>query len=107
MVAATLVPGLRRVTLRRYVEDKIQCIVDRAEARNLIDVRATLRLRPDLEAFIRQVVGNQDPLLLAERLLAWDDADIERDLAAYEDVEPLDASEMRDLLLSWLKEAHP
>ena len=53
------------------------------------------------------MVGNQDPLLLAERLLAWDDADIERDLAAYEDVEPLDASEMRDLLLSWLKEAHP
>ena len=107
LVAATLVPGLRRITLRRYVEDKIQCIVERAEARDLIDVRATLRLRPDLEAFIRQVVGNQDLLLLAERLLAWDDADIERDLAAYEDVEPLDASEMRDLLLSWLKEAHP
>jgi hypothetical protein len=106
LVAATLVPAFRRITLRRYVEDKVQCIVERAEARDLVDLRATLTLRPELEGFIRQAVGDQDALLLSERLLSWDDAAIRRDLASYEDVEPLDASGMRDLLLRWLKEAN-
>ena len=106
LVAATLVPAFRRITLRRYVEDKVQCIVEPAEARDLVDLRATLTLRPELEGFIRQAVGDQDALLLSERLLSWDDAAIRRDLASYEDVKPLDASGMRDLLLRWLKEAN-
>ena len=106
VVAATLVPAFHRITLHRYVEDKVQCIVERAEARDLIDLHATLRLRPELEGFIRRAVGDQDALLLSERLLAWDDAAIRQDLASYDDVEPRDASSMRDLLLSWLKETN-
>lgn len=105
LVKATLVPAFRRITLRRYVQDKVQCIVERAEARDLVDLRATLTLRPELEAFMRNAVARQDALLLTERLLTWDDAGIRRDLASYEDVDPLDACHMRDLLLSWLKEA--
>ena len=106
LVAATLVPAFRRITLRRYVEDKVQCLVERAEARDLVDLRATLTLRPEFAGFIRQVVAHQDALLLSERLLSWDDKGIRRDLASYEDVDPLDACAMRDLLLSWLKEAN-
>ena len=106
LVAATLVPAFRRITLRRYVEDKVQCLVERAEARDLVDLHATLTLRPEFEGFIRKVVADQDALLLSERLLSWDDDGIRRDLASYEDVDPLDASAMRDLLLSWLKEAN-
>ena len=106
LVAATLAPAFRRITLRRYVEDKVQCLVERAEARDLVDLRATLTLRPELEGFIRQVVAGQDALLLSERLLAWDDGGIRRDLASYEDVDPRHAAAMRDLLLSWLKDAH-
>ena len=90
----------------RYVEDKVQCLVERTEARDLVDLRATLTLRPELEGFIRQVVADQDALLLSERLLAWDDGGIRQDLASYEDVDPLHAFAMRDLLLSWLKEAY-
>ena len=106
LVTAALVPAFRRITLRRYVQDKVQCIVERAEARDLVDLRATLTLRPELEGFIRNAVADQDALLLSERLLSWDDEGIRRDLAAYEDVDPRDASAMRDLLLSWLKEAN-
>ena len=90
----------------RYVEDKVQCLVERAEARDLVDLHATLTLRPEFEGFIRKVVADQDALLLSERLLSWDDDGIRRDLASYEDVDPLDASAMRNLLLSWLKEAN-
>ena len=106
LIKATLVPAFRRITLRRYVQDKVQCIVERAEARDLVDLRATLRLRPELEGFIRNAVAHQDALLLSERLLSWDDEGIRRDLAAYEDVDPRDASAMKDLLLSWLKETN-
>lgn len=106
LVTAALVPAFRRITLRRYVQDKVQCIVERAEARDLVDLRATLTLRPELEGFIRNAVADQDALLLSERLLSWDDEGIRRDLASYEDVDPRDASAMRDLLLSWLKETN-
>ena len=44
---------------------------------------------------------------MAERLLAWTDDAIRKDLLAYEDVDPAAAMEMRDTLLAWLvKEGH-
>jgi hypothetical protein len=49
------------------------------------------------------MLARQDALILAERLLAWKDRDIRRDLKAYRDVDPADAEEARDLLLKWLK----
>ena len=55
---------------------------------------------------MRSAVARQDALLLTERLLTWDDEGIRGDLASYEDVDPSDACHMRDLLLSWLKEAN-
>ena len=82
---------------------------ERAEARDLRrNLHATLTLRPE---FVRASFGRwsqtSDALLLSERLhvTGMTTASGEH-LASYEDVDPLDASAMRDLLLSWLKEAN-
>jgi len=112
IVDSRTAPSMKRVTLRRYLADKIQCVMERAEARYLIDIGAVLRQRPELEPFARAVLRRQDALLIAERLLSWSDADIEKDLTAYTDVQPQAGSEVRDLLLRWLKdeskrEGHP
>ena len=103
LVRASLAPAFRRITLRRYLEDKVQCLVERAEARDLIDLRAALIAKPELEGFLRRAVAAQDALLLGERLLSWTDDGIRDDLVAYEDVDPGDAVAMRDLLLGWLR----
>jgi len=42
-------------------------------------------------------------VLVTERLLAWTDGQIAEDLAAYDDVDPVEANEVRDMLLKWLK----
>lgn len=102
LVKAETAPGIRRVSLRRYLEDKIQCVAERAEARDLIDISAVLRHRPDLESVARRALAEQDALLITERLQAWTDAGIAADLEAYPEVEPADAGRSRDLLLSWL-----
>ena len=103
LVPSSTTPGMARVTLRRYLADKVQCVVERAEARDLVDLWAALAHQPAIERALKAVVARQDALLLSERLLAWDAASVSADLAAYDDVDPADALRMRDLLLAWLK----
>jgi hypothetical protein len=103
---ARAVPGVKRVTLTRYLDDKIQCIAERSEARDLVDIMAVLRHVPALESRARQMLLEQDALLVAERLTGWSDANLDDDLAAYRDIDPRVAKACRDLLLSWLAEAN-
>jgi hypothetical protein len=99
------VPGLKRVTLSRYLQDKIQCVAERSEARDLIDIMAVLGHAPALESVARNTLAEQDALLVTERLTAWTDDNIDKDLAAYKDVKSEFAKHCRDLLKKWLKEA--
>lgn len=94
---------MKRISLPRYLADKVQCIVERAEARDLVDILFVLRKNPSMEPLARRLLSEQDAVLLVERLLAWTDADIEEDLLAYDDVATDDALEARDLLLKWIK----
>lgn len=56
---ASSAPGLRRITLERYIEDKVQCLVERAEARDLVDLAAYGDIDPRTAESVR------------ERLLRW------------------------------------
>jgi hypothetical protein len=105
LVDADTVRSLKRVTLERYLADKIQCVAERAEARDLVDIAAVLRSAPTLRERARRLLAQQDALLLVERLLAWTDEEIAKDLEAYEGVSTADAREVRDLLLGWLRQA--
>ena len=104
LVDAQAASGLKRVTLSRYLADKIQCIAERAEARDLVDILAVLRHAPAMEEQARRMLAEQDAILVAERLLAWTDEGIAKDLEGYNDVSPADAHYARDLLLKWLKD---
>ena len=106
LVVSRASPLIRRVSLGRYLADKIQCVVERSEARDLVDILAVLRSRPSLEARARRLLREQDAVLLVERLLAWTDDELDADLAAYDDVPGDAACEARDLLLKWVKEAN-
>jgi hypothetical protein len=103
LAPSTIVPEIKRVTLARYLADKVQCVTERNEARDLVDIRAVLARRPDLERRARLAVEAQDALLMAERLTAWTDLAIENDLRAYPDARPEDARWARDRILSWLR----
>jgi hypothetical protein len=105
LVVSTTSPAIKRISLSRYLADKVQCVVERAEARDLVDILATIRSSPALEIEARRLVREQDAVLLVERLLAWTDEAIERDLEAYDDVPSRSAREARDLLLKWVKAA--
>ncbi len=105
LVEAKTAPAIKRVSLRRYLEDKVQCVAERAEARDLIDIGAVLRLHPELEPACRRALAAQDAVLATERLQAWTDAAIVADLEGYPEVDPKAASHTRDRLLSWLKTA--
>jgi hypothetical protein len=94
---------MKRVSLARYLADKVQCIVERAEARDLVDILFVLRLNPSMEPLAKRLLSEQDAVMLVERLLAWTNASIEEDLLAYNDVATDDALEARDLLLKWVK----
>ena len=98
------VPRVKRITLSKYLADKIQCVAERAEARDLVDIRAVIDKFPKMKQNIIRNLLDQDALLLAERLLAWSDESIADDLAAYPDVDPEKAIEARNLLLKWLKD---
>jgi hypothetical protein len=104
LVPAKTAPRLRRITLRRYLADKVQCVLERIEARDLIDIAAVMKLRPELGGVLRRAVAAQDAILLAERLLGWTEEAIRNDLRAYTDVAPADAVAMRDRLLTLVKE---
>lgn len=105
LVESSIATGLRRVSLRRYLEDKIQCVAERSEARDLVDIDATLTRHPELIREARRHVAEQDALLLAERLLLWTDEAIEGDLRAYPEVDSSSARRARDLLGSWLRDS--
>lgn len=96
-------PGMRRVSLERYLADKVQCLVERVEARDLVDVLAVVRHAPGLRARLRRLVMAQDAALLAERLLGWTARSIKADLAAYRDVDTADAVVARDLILGLVR----
>lgn len=104
LVPSTTAPGITRVSLPRYLADKVQCVAERTEARDLVDILAVLRIHPEMRDFIRRAIQEQDALLMAERLLGWTDEQIAADLAAYIDVNPDDAIQARNLLLAWLKD---
>lgn len=106
LVPSKKVSGMRRVSLERYLTDKVQCIAERTEARDLVDIAAVLHRHPRLENHARRLLRSHDPLMLAERLLSWKDADLRKDLKAYKDVKPADAIKTRDLLLKWLGTPH-
>ena len=102
LVACTTAPGLKRSSLPKYLADKIQCVCERNEARDLVDICAVLESHPELTDLAKQLVSEEDPLLIAERLAAWTDVEISGDLSAYPDVDPADARWTRDLIISWL-----
>lgn len=104
LVASATAPRMKRVALARYLADKIQCVAERTEARDLVDVHAVLDRRPELVPVAKRIVKEQDAVLLAERLHRWSDDEIARDLAAYAGVDPAHACRTRDRILEWLKE---
>lgn len=103
LVPSATAPRMKRVALARYLADKVQCVAERTEARDLIDIHAVLDRRPDLVPAARRLVKEQDALLLAERLLAWSDDAIARDLRPYAGVDPAHACRTRDMILKWLE----
>jgi hypothetical protein len=72
---------------------------------DLVDVAAVLDRHPDMEQSCRRMLAGQDAAILVERLIAWTDDALSRDLAAYEDVKAESAVRSRDLLLRWLKQS--
>jgi len=86
-----------------FSADKVQCVLERIEARDLVDIRAVLRARPRLRYAFQKAVATQDALLLAERLLGWTEEALREDLLAYPGVDPADAISMRDEFLGLLK----
>lgn len=102
LVESVLVPGIRRVTLAKYLRDKLTCLVERAEARDLIDVMFTVEHSPALKNLARRALATLDEVILAERLLNWTDQLLEADLRVYPEVDPQRARQARDMLLSWL-----
>jgi len=104
IVEAKTSERIGRVSLSRYLADKIQCVVERAEARDLVDILVVLRQNPSMRALAHHLLMEQDAVLLVERLLGWSDSALEDDLAAYDDVSASDAREARDLLLKWIKD---
>lgn len=105
LVTAKTATTMKRVSLSRYLADKIQCLVERAEAKDLVDIMAILQQKPDMAKEARRLLAEQDAVLLVERLLAWTDEAIRNDLEAYDDVAPEVALAARDLLLQWVKSA--
>lgn len=103
LVASSTAPTIRRVSAARYLADKIQCVAERAEARDLVDIAAVLLKHPRLERVARVSLRQQDALIITERLLSWTDDALREDLEAYVDVDPTDAKSARDRLLRWLK----
>ncbi len=95
---------VQRVSLKRYLADKLQCVAEREEARDLIDIGAVLGKRPELLKEAHRLLLEQDAALIAERLLNWTKKRLAEDLAAYPEVSADQAVAVRDMLLQWLKE---
>jgi len=97
------IPAIKRITLLKYLENKIQCVAERTEARDLADIWAVLDKFPEMRKAAFGYLLQQDALLIAERLLLWSDESVRDDLSAYPDVNPEHAVRIRDLLLRWLE----
>src|SRR4029077_14707395 len=95
LVASKTAADVRRVTLLRYLADKVQCVVERIEARDLVDIRAVMARNPRLRYALSKIVSEQHALILAERLLGWTDEALREDLKLYPGVNPDDAIAMR------------
>jgi hypothetical protein len=104
LVPSKLVPGWRRVSLRRYTLDMLQCVAERMEARDLVDLRVVFDYRKELAEACRRQLSNLDQLLLGERLLSWTDETLRSDLEAYPGVDWKLGAGARDTLLGWLQE---
>jgi hypothetical protein len=83
--------------------DKIQCVAERTEARDMVDIFAVLEKHPHMQKLAMRLLYQQDALLLVERLLDWTDSSIRKDLKSYRDVDPRNAIHIRDLFLKWLR----
>ncbi|MBI4821504.1 MAG: hypothetical protein HY791_34910 [Deltaproteobacteria bacterium] len=105
IVPSRSVPGLVRVSLLRYLADKIQCVAERVEARDLFDIESVITRHPRMAAAAQQFAAGQDALILAERLTGWTDDAIANDLAGYSGVDPRIAANARERLLRWLRDA--
>jgi hypothetical protein len=103
LVQSKLISEISRVSLFKYLADKIQCLVERHEARDLIDIYALLMAYPNLEQSAKKLVDNLDPLLLVERLNDWDENSIKEDLSSYPDVDFRNALKMMNTILEWVK----
>jgi hypothetical protein len=106
LVESRLVPGMKRISLTRFLADKVQCILERSEARVLVDFLAAIRHDPGITELARELIAGQDALILSERLLLWTESALRSDLEIYEDVDPEQAVEARNLILSWIRENH-
>lgn len=104
LTVSRLVPAWRRVALGRYALDKLQYVIERVEARDLVDLWVIFHYRPELAVLAKSRIPEVDQLLLTERLLHWSDSAIADDLAAYPGVDWNIAARSRDLLLEWLQE---
>ncbi len=104
LIPAKSVPGIRRVSLERYLADKVQCLAERHEARDLVDIQAVLEHHPELVSKAKQFIRQQDAIWLAERLMSWSDEALRADLLIYPDVDANTAMTGRDTLFTWLKE---
>ena len=80
LVRSTVARKLMRITVRKYLADKVQCIVERLEARDLVDIHAVVQNDPRLENTIKH-------------------------LRAYTGADPKAAIRMRNLILGWLKDS--
>lgn len=104
LIRSVTAPKMRRISRQRFLADKIQCIAERSEGRDLVDVAVLLRRYPELTTEARQIVKSQDALILAERLVAWSEDSLHEDLTPYRDVDAGDALYARDLVFGWLRE---
>jgi hypothetical protein len=97
-------PGGAKLTVQVFAGfEEVQCVLERIEASDLVDIAAVLERVPRMNRVVRRAVAAQDALLLVERLLGWTDESIREDLRAYHDVEPADAIAMRDELLALVR----
>lgn len=103
-VPSSNLQGIRRVSLEKYLADKIQCVAERMESRDLIDIASILEKHPEFEEKARKHLMNQDAIFLTEQLMAWNEESIRNDLASHPDSPPDSALQTRDLLLTWIKE---
>ena len=104
LVSASAVSTLKRITIEKYLADKIQCIEERTEARDLLDITAVLQRDERFEELVKKLLAEQDVLIMTEKLLAWSNDAIYKDLTAYKNVDPEEAVHMRDVLLNWVRE---